>query len=39
MREDARYKWNEAKYVPATQTFEDFLKDFKKIDKQGRQMH
>ena len=33
MREVARYKWNEAKYDPTTQTFGDFLKDLKKIAK------
>ena len=35
MREVARYKWNEAKYDPTTQTFGDFLKDLKKIAKQA----
>ena len=35
MREVARYKWNEDKYDPTTQTFGDFLKDLKKIDKQA----
>ena len=35
MREVARYKWNEAKYDPTTQSFEDFLKDLKKIAKQA----
>ena len=38
MREVARYKWNEAKYDPTTQTFRDSLKDrqiFKKIAKQA----
>ena len=34
-REVARYKWNEAKYDPTTQTFGDFLKDLKKIAKQA----
>ena len=35
MREVARYKWNEAKYDPTTQTFGDFLKNLKKIAKQA----
>ena len=35
MREIARYKWNEAKYDPTTQTFGDFLKNLKKIAKQA----
>ena len=35
MREVARYKWNEAKYDPTTQSFGDFLKDLKKIAKQA----
>ena len=35
MREVARYKWNEARYDPTTQTFGDFLKDLKKIAKQA----
>ena len=35
MREVARYKWNEAKYDPTTQTFGDFLKDLEKIAKQA----
>ena len=35
MREVARYKWNEAKYDPTTQTLGEFLKDLKKIAKQA----
>ena len=35
MREVARYKWNEAKYDPTTQTFGDFLKNLKKIANQA----
>ena len=35
MREVARYKWNEAKYDPTTQTFGDFLKNLEKIAKQA----
>ena len=44
MREVARYKRNEAKYDPTTQTFRDFLKKPQKnsqtsIRRRGRQMH
>ena len=35
MRETVRYKWNEAKYIPTTQSFGDFLKDLKKLAKQA----
>ena len=35
MKEVARYKWNEAKYDPTTETFSEFLKNLKKTAKQA----
>ena len=35
MIEIGRYKWNEARYDPTTETFSDFLKNIKTIAKQA----
>ena len=35
LKEVARYRWNEAKYDPATESFSDFVKNLKKIAKQA----
>ena len=35
LKEVARYKWDQARYDPTTETFSDFLKNLKKIAKQA----
>ena len=35
LKEVARYKWDQARYDPTTETFGDFLKSLKKTSKQA----